>query len=423
MSMSATDTSSPSTEELDVARIRADFTILQREVHGHPLVYLDSAASSQKPESVIEGMSAFTRSSYANVHRGVYTLAEEATTAYEAARSKVARFIGATSSSEIVFTKNATESINMVAATWGRANLGPGDVVVSTKMEQHANLVPSLNLAAELGFELRFIPIDAEGRLDTSDLDTLLAGAKLLTVTEVSNVLGTINDVRMLADEAHAVGAMILVDSCQSVPHLPVDVAALDVDFAVFSAHKMLGPTGIGVLWGRAELLEAMPPFLGGGEMIRDVRLDGFTCNDLPWKFEAGTMPIVEAVGLGLAVDYLTALGMDAVRAHEVQLNTYASTQVAERFGDRLEVFGPRDPAARGGVMSFSFDGIHPHDISQVLDERAVCVRAGHHCAKPLMRILGVGSAARASWYVYNTESDIDALCDALEATAEFFRI
>ncbi len=421
--MPVTETSIAAGANLDMAHVREDFAFLQRKVHGHPVVYLDSAASAQKPDAVLDGMSDFARMSYANVHRGVYTLAEEATAGYESARAKVARFIGATRTSEVVFTKNATEAINLVSQTWGRANLGPGDVVVSTVMEHHANIVPWQIIASELGFELRFLPIDAEGRLDLTDLATVLEGAKLVTVTAVSNVLGTINPIRELADAAHAVGARILVDACQAVPHLAFDVAELDVDFAAFSAHKMLGPTGIGVLWGREELLDAMPPFLGGGEMIRDVRLEGFTCNDLPWKFEAGTMPIVEAVGLGLAVDVLEGYGMDAVRAHEVQLNAYALGQIADRFGDRMTVYGPPEPDARGGVLAFSFDDIHPHDISQVLDERAVCVRAGHHCAKPLMRILGVGATARASWYVYNDEADIDALCDALEATADFFRI
>lgn len=420
--MSTTEAPNP-TATLDVERVRADFAILGREVHGSRVVYLDSAASSQKPDAVLDGMATFARTSYANVHRGVYTLAEEATAAYEAARAGIARFMGAQASHEVIYTRNATESINLVAQTWGRANLGPGDVVVSTEMEHHANIVPWQMLAAERGFELRFIPIDADGRLDLSTLPEFLDRAKLLTVTAVSNVLGTVNPVRELADAAHAAGALILVDACQSAPHMPIDVTASDVDFAAFSAHKMLGPTGIGVLWGRTEILDAMPPFLGGGEMIRDVRLDGFTCNNLPWKFEAGTMPIVEAVGFGLAVDYLTTLGMDAVRAHEIQLNRYALTQVAERFGDRLQVFGPTEAETRGGLLSFAFDGIHPHDISQVLDEHAVCVRAGHHCAKPLMRCLGVGSTARASWYVYNDESDIDALCDALDATAAFFTI
>jgi cysteine desulfurase/selenocysteine lyase len=409
--------------ELDATVLKGDYAILSREVHGKPVVYLDSAASSQKPDAVLDAMSAFARTSYANVHRGVYTIAEEATAAYESARRATARFIGAPKAHEVIFTRNATEAINLVAQTWGRANLGPGDVVVATEMEHHANIVPWQMLAAERGCELRFIPIDADGRLDLTDLDTLLEGAKLLTVTAESNVLATINDVPALAAAAHAAGALCLVDACQSVPHMPVDVTESGADFIAFSAHKMLGPTGIGVLWGRAELLEAMPPFLGGGEMIADVRLDGFTVNELPWKFEAGTMPIIEAVGLEAAIDVLEGLGMDRVRAHEIQLNRYALATLNERFGDKIRIWGPPDPVERGGIASFSFDDIHPHDISQVLDEHGVCVRAGHHCAKPLMRCLGIGATARASWYVYNDEADIDALADALAATAEFFTV
>ena len=409
--------------DLDVAAIKAGFAIFKRQIHNKEVVYLDSAASAQKPDAVMEAMRSFAATSYANVHRGVYTIAEEATTAYESARHAVARFIGAPDAREVIFTRNATESINLVAHTWGRANLGPGDVVVSTEMEHHANIVPWQMLAAEKGFELRFIPVDSDGRLDLTDLDTLLQGAKLLTVTAESNVLGTINDVDALVAAAHSVGALCLVDACQSVPHMPVDVAASGADFVAFSAHKMLGPTGIGVLWGRAEILEAMPPFMGGGEMIEDVRLDGFTVNELPWKFEAGTMSIIEAVGLEAAIDVLEGIGMDRVRSHEVALNTYALGTLTERFGDRIKIWGPPDPVERGGLASFSFDEIHPHDISQVLDEHGVCVRAGHHCAKPLMRCMGIGATARASWYIYNDESDIDALADALEATAAFFTI
>ncbi len=406
---------------LDVDAIKADFPILRREVHGRRLVYLDSAATAQKPQAVLDAMDDLYGSSYANIHRGVYTIAEEATQAYEAARAKVARFIGAPDAREVIFTKNATESVNLVAQTWVRANVGPGDAVVSTAMEHHANIVPWQILAEQVGFEVRYIPVADDGQLDLSNLDALLDGAKLLTVTAASNVLGTLPDVRALADAAHAVGALVLVDACQYVPHLRTDVTALGADFLVFSAHKMLGPSGLGVLWGRAEILDAMPCFLGGGEMIRDVRLDGFTANELPWKFEAGTMPIVEAVGTGAAIDYLEALGMDAVRAHEIQLNAYAKSAFEARFGDDLVVHGPADPAMRGGVASFAFRDIHPHDLSQVLDTHAVCVRAGHHCAKPLMRCLGVGSTARASWYVYNDEADIDALVEALAATGEFF--
>ena len=421
--MSTAESVRSSATLLDVAAIKGDFTILARRIHDHQIVYLDSASSSQKPESVLAAMDDFTRTSYANVHRGVYTVAEEATVAYEGARQSVATFIGATNKAEVVFTKNATESINLIAQTWGRANLGPGDVVVSTEMEHHANIVPWQMLAAERGFELRFIPLTDDGRLDLATLPALLDGAKLLTVTEVSNVLSTLNPIRELADAAHAVGALFLVDACQSAPHMTIDVVAQDADFVVFSSHKMLGPTGIGVLWGRTELLEAMPPFMGGGEMISDVRLDGFTCNSLPWKFEAGTMPIVEAIGLAAAIDYLTALGMGAVRAHEIALTTHALGLAADRFGDRMRIYGPTDPQLRGGVMSFSLDDIHPHDVSQVLDQHGVCVRAGHHCAKPLMRQLGIGATARASWYVYNDEADIDRLFDALVATADFFAI
>jgi cysteine desulfurase/selenocysteine lyase len=411
------------TDPLDTAAVKADFPLLARDVDGIPIVYLDSAASSQKPTVVIETMDTSYRTINANVHRGVYRIAEEATNAMEGARAKVARFIGAASPSEVVFTKNATESLNLVAQAWGRANLTEGDVVVLTHMEHHANIVPWQMLAAEKGVELRWIPLDEQGRLDLTDLDALLTDAKVLAVTAMSNVLGTINPVALLTDAARRAGALSVVDACQSVPHLPTDVAAMGADVVAFSGHKMLGPTGVGVLWGREALLDEMPPFLGGGEMIRDVRLDGFTTNDLPWKFEAGTPPIAEIIGLGAAVDYLEALGMEAVRAHELALTHYALDAFATRFGDDLVVHGPSDPSERGGVFSFAYRDLHPHDVSQVLDQHAVCVRAGHHCAKPLMRLLGVGATARASVYVYNDTADIDALCDALDATGSFFTI
>ncbi|MCU0309344.1 MAG: SufS family cysteine desulfurase [Acidimicrobiales bacterium] len=411
------------TDPLDTAAVKADFPLLARDVDGIPIVYLDSAASSQKPTVVIETMDTYYRTINANVHRGVYRIAEEATNAMEGARAKVARFIGAASPSEVVFTKNATESLNLVAQAWGRANLTEGDVVVLTHMEHHANIVPWQMLAAEKGVELRWIPLDEQGRLDLTDLDALLTDAKVLAVTAMSNVLGTINPVALLTDAARRAGALSVVDACQSVPHLPTDVAAMGADVVAFSGHKMLGPTGVGVLWGREALLDEMPPFLGGGEMIRDVRLDGFTTNDLPWKFEAGTPPIAEIIGLGAAVDYLEALGMEAVRAHELALTHYALDAFATRFGDDLVVHGPSDPSERGGVFSFAYRDLHPHDVSQVLDQHAVCVRAGHHCAKPLMRLLGVGATARASVYVYNDTADIDALCDALDATGSFFTI
>ena len=408
---------------LDVARVQADFPILKRQVHGRRLVYLDSASSSQKPTAVLDAMDHLYRESYANVHRGVYQIAEEATAAYEGARSRVARFLGASSPSEIVFTRNVTEAINLVAYSWGRANLGPGDVVVLTELEHHANVVPWHILAAERGIQLRWVPLGKDFRLDLSGLDELLDGAKLFAFSAASNVLGTMTDVRFLADAAHAAGALALVDAAQFAPHRRTDVAAWDADFVGVTGHKMLGPTAIGALWARPELLEAMPPFLGGGEMIRDVRQDGFTPNEVPWKFEAGTMPIVEAVGLAAAIDYLDGLGMDAVAAHEVALTDYALRALEERFGERLAIYGPVDVEGRGATISFLFEGIHAHDISQVVDEHGVCVRAGHHCAKPLMRVLGVPATTRASFYVYNDEADVDALVDALAAAEQFFAI
>jgi cysteine desulfurase/selenocysteine lyase len=409
-----------------LARLRTDFPILSRQVNGKRLVYLDSAATSQKPQAVLDALDDFYTQRNANVHRGVYTIAEEATAAYEEARAKTARFIGAPSPREVIFTRSTTEAMNLVAHSWGRSTLQAGDAIVLTHMEHHANVVPWHMLAAERGIELRWIPLTADGQLDLTDLPRLLDGAKLLSLTAVSNVLGTINDVAALAAAAHDAGALVLVDAAQAAPHLTLDVGALGADLLAFSGHKMLGPTGIGVLWARRELLEAMPPFLGGGEMIADVRLDGFTCAELPWKFEAGTPPIAEAVGLGAAIEYLNGVGMEAVRAHELSLTTYALSSLGERFGDRFRVHGPADPVERSGVLSFEFrtsggDPVHPHDIAQVLDSEGVCVRAGHHCAKPLMRVLGVNATARASFYVYNDEDDIDALGDALTAVDKMF--
>ena len=419
--MAVTDTSSEPTDDLDVAAIKADFPILERPIRDQRLVFLDSAASSQKPVQVLRAMDHYYETMHANVHRAAYTLAAEATTALEAARSSVARFIGATDPNEVVFIKNATESLNLVARSWGAANLSAGDAMLLTQLEHHANIVPWQQLAAERGIEIRWVPLTPDGRLDLTDLDRLLDGVKLLAVTAMSNVVGTITPVRELADRAHAAGALVCVDACQYVPHVATDVHALGADFLAFSAHKMLGPTGIGVLWARRELLEAMPPFLGGGGMILDVTLDGFVPADVPHKFEAGTPPIAEAIGLAAAVDYLDALGMDVVRRHEVALTAYALRSLTERFGDRITIYGPDEPAARGGVMSFAFGDLHPHDVSQVLDQHGVCVRPGHHCAKPLMRVLGVGATARASWYVYNDEADIDVLGDALESAGDFF--
>ncbi len=412
-----------STTALDVARIQADFPILRREVRGRRLVYLDSASSAQKPQAVLDAMDRVYRESYANVHRGVYTIAEEATTLFEAARAKVARFVGAREAREIVFTRNATEAINLVAYSWARANLRPGDAIVLSLLEHHANVVPWHILREERGIEIRWIPLTADQRLDLSDLDRLLDGAAMLGVTAMSNVTGTIVDVARLAAAARAAGAHVLVDACQAVPQMPVDVTAWDADFVAFSSHKLLGPAGIGALWARAELLEAMPPFMGGGEMIRDVTTDGFLTNDIPWKFEAGTPAIAEAVGMGAAVDYLDAIGMDAVRAHERELTRYALDVLTDRFGDRLRVFGPAGADDRGGVVSFLFDDIHAHDVSQVADEEGICVRAGHHCAKPLMRELGVPATTRASFGVYNDRADVDALVAALTKVEDFFSI
>ena len=412
-------------DPIDSARVKADFPLLvnTKAGAGHEklITYLDSAATAQKPQVVIDAVSNYYETTNANVARGVYELAEASTNAMEAARRKVAKFIKAPSANEVVFTKNATESLNLVARSWGGANLGPGDAVVLTQMEHHANIVPWQILQAEKGFEIRWINVDETGQLDLSDLDRLLDGAKIVGLSAMSNVLGTLTPVRRITDAAHAAGALVTVDACQYVPHLPTDVVEMGADFVSFSAHKMVGPTGIGVLWGRTDLLDAMPPFLGGGGMIENVTQDGFKAADLPHKLEAGPPPIAEAVGLGAAVDYVSALGMDAVREHEVRLTSYAMRTLAARFGDKLDIHGPKEPALRGGVFSLELAGVHPHDLSQVLDEHGVCVRAGHHCAKPLMKVLGVGATARASVYIYNDEADVDALADSLEAAESFF--
>jgi cysteine desulfurase / selenocysteine lyase len=409
------------TARLDVARIRKDFPILTREVHGTRLVYLDSANTSQKPQSVLDAMDTYYEQSNANVHRGTYLIAQEATEALEGARGIVRRFIGAPSDRNVVFTKNATEALNLVVRAWGTKHLREGDAVVLTEMEHHANIVPWHQLAEAVDIELRWIPVTDEGHLDLSDLERLLDGAKVLSFTAMSNVLGTVTPVAELVAKAHAAGAIAVVDASQHVPHIGTDVQAWGADFVAFTGHKLLGPTGIGVLYGTEEILEATPPFLGGGEMILNVTKDGFTHTELPWKFEAGTPMIAEAVGLGAACEYLTALGMDAVRQHEVELTAYTLRTLAERFGDDVTIHGPSEPAARGGVFSFAYNDIHPHDLTQVFDEHGVCVRAGHHCAKPLMRALGVNATARASLYVYNDTDDVDALADAMAAAGDFF--
>jgi cysteine desulfurase / selenocysteine lyase len=409
------------TDPLDVERIKKDFPILDRVVRGRRLVYLDSANTSQKPRPVLDAVDRYYEQTNANVHRGTYLIAEEATAAFEGARAKVAGFIGAGSPREVVFAKNATEALNLVAKAWGRANLRTGDPVVITELEHHANIVPWHQLVAELGIELRWIPLGPDGHLDLSDLDRLVDGAKIVSFAAMSNVLGTLLPVERLVRAAHDAGAIAVIDASQHVPHVATDVRAWGADFVAFTGHKMCGPTGIGVLWGTEEILDATPPFLTGGEMILNVTKEGFTPNELPWKFEAGTPPIAEAVGLGAAVDYLTGLGMAAVRAHEVALTSYALRTLGERFGPDLVIHGPASPDERGGVLSFTYRDLHPHDLTQVFDEHGVCVRAGHHCAKPLMRELGVSATARASLYVYNDEADVDALGDAIAAAGDFF--
>jgi cysteine desulfurase/selenocysteine lyase len=402
--------------------LRRDFPILARILpNGAPLVYLDNAASSQKPESVIQAMDDYYRRYNANVHRGVHTLSEEATAAFEQVRDKVARFINAPSARQIVFTRGATESINLVAYTWGRANLKAGDEVLITEMEHHANIVPWQIVQEQLGFTLRYIPMTEHGTLDLEALPTLLnERTKLLSFVHASNVVGTINPVHDLVAAAHAVGAKVLIDGAQSVPHMPVDVQALDADFFVFSSHKMCGPTGMGVLYGKRELLEAMPPFMGGGDMIREVTLRGSKWNSVPFKFEAGTPAIAEAIGLGAAVDYLAQVGMAWVHAHERQITRYAYERMAEVEG--LRILGP-GPDERGGLVAFTLEGVHPHDISAILDRSGVAVRAGHHCAQPLHDRLGIHASARASFYLYNTYEEVDVLVDALHKAQEVFMV
>jgi cysteine desulfurase/selenocysteine lyase len=406
---------------LDVAAIKQQFPLLQRELNGKPLVYLDSANTSQKPQVVIDAMSQFMEHSYAPINRSAYQLAAEATDAYEGARAKVQQFINARRSHEIVFTKNATEALNLVALSWGRANLQAGDVVLLTHMEHHANIVPWHMLVAERGIVLRWVPLTADGQLDLTALPQLLDGAKVFSFTAMSNVLGTITPVQQLCAAAHEAGALAIVDGCQYVPHNVTDVQAWGADFMAFSSHKLCGPSGVGVLWGREALLDAMPPFLGGGNMIADVRLDGFTTAELPAKFEAGTPPITDVVGMGAAVDFLTGLGMANIRQHEIDVASYALRTLTERFGDDIQLHGPCNVEVRGATFSFGFRGIHPHDLSQVLDQHNVCVRAGHHCAKPLMRLLGVNATARASFYLYNDTADVDTLADALDSASDIF--
>jgi cysteine desulfurase/selenocysteine lyase len=410
---------------LDVAQIRRDFPVLERTVNGRRLVYLDNGATTQKPRQVIEALTRFYSLHNANIHRGIHTLAEEATALYEDVRAKVAAFINAPHASEVVFTRNTTEAINLVAAAWGRKFLRPGDEIVITLMEHHSNIVPWQLVAAATGARLRAIPFLPDGTLDLDAARALISSGRvrLVAVVHMSNVLGTINPVAELAEMAHAAGALLLVDGAQSVPHLPVDVQALGADFLAFSAHKMLGPTGVGVLWARRALLEAMDPYQGGGSMIGTVAIEGSTWAEVPQKFEAGTPNIADVVAFGAALDYLRELGMDAVRAHEIALTRYALD--ALRALPEVRVVGPSEATARGGIIAFSYADLHPHDVSQVLDRYGVAVRAGHHCTQPLHRALNLEVAAttRASFYIYNDRDDVDALVEALQATGRFFGI
>ena len=407
--------------KLNVTEIRKDFPILERELRaGVWLTYLDSTATSQKPLSVIEAMNDYYRRSNANIHRGVHALAEEATTMYEGAREKIAKFINASSSREIIYTRNTTESINLVAYSWARANLKQGDLVILTEMEHHSNLVPWHMLQVERGIELDFIPVTEDGLLDLETYKSLLSRRpKLISFTHMSNVLGTINPAAEIIRLAHEAGAITLVDGAQSVPHLKVDMKTLDADFYAFSAHKMCGPTGIGVLYGKSALLESMPPFLGGGDMIKEVKLRSFRPNTLPHKFEAGTPAIAEAVGFGVAVDYLTKIGMDKISAHEHEITEYALERLEEIPGVKL--FGP-SADKKGGVAAFTLEGVHPHDVAQILDRDGIAVRAGHHCAQPLHEKFGIPATSRASFYLYNTKEEVDLLVNGIYKVKEIFK-
>ena len=407
---------------LDIHKIRQDFPILRRQVHGKPLVYLDNAATSQKPKQVVEALVDYYHRTNANIHRGIHALSEEATALFEGSRAKIAQFIGAPDSSGVIFTRNTTEAINLVAHAWGRKHIGTGDEILLTEMEHHSNLVPWQMLAQVKGASLRFIPMTADGQLALEELPRLLTErTKLVSLTLMSNVLGTINPIKALTLAAHAKGVPVLVDGAQAVPHLPVDVQDLDCDFLAFSAHKMLGPTGVGVLYGRHSLLEAMDPFLGGGDMIRDVWLDHSEWNDPPWKFEAGTPNIADVIAFGAAIDYLERTGMEEIHLHEQELSRYTLERMREAGG--ITVHGPQDPAARSGAISFEVNGLHPHDLGQVLDDEGIAIRAGHHCCKPLMRKLGVAATARASFYLYNTREEADALLRGILKAKEVFSV
>ncbi|HUS82105.1 MAG TPA: cysteine desulfurase [Dehalococcoidia bacterium] len=404
----------------DVGRIRKEFPILQRTVHGKPLVYLDNAATSQKPAAVIDALVEYYERYNANIHRGLHTLAEEATNRYEEAREKVRRFINAPGCESIIFTRNATESINLVAHSWGRANVHAGDEIVLTVMEHHSNLVPWQMLAKETGASLRFVDVDDEGRLRREDWQQLIGEkTRLVAVTQMSNVLGTINPVREIVDLAHQFGALVLVDGAQSVAHMPVDVLGLDCDFLIISGHKMLGPTGVGVLYARRRILDEMAPFLTGGHMISKVSLEDTVWNEVPWRFEAGTANIADVIAYGAAIDYLEGIGMEAVRRHDIELTSYA-LEVLGKIPN-LTLYGPPDASDRGAAVSFNVGNLHPHDIGTVLDSQGVAIRAGHHCAQPLMTRLGVPATARASFQIYNRREEIDILAEGIQEAARFF--
>ena len=403
-----------------VDKIRRDFPILERNINGHPLVYLDSAATTQKPQSVIDAITSYYTGYNANVHRGLHTLAEEATTAMEITRDKTAAFIGNVKREEVVFTRNATESINLVASSWGRKNIKQGDRIVLTQMEHHANLVPWIMLAKETGAELEYIPIDQSGYLDLTNINKIInAKTKIVAMTHMSNVLGTINPIKEIISIAHKNNAIVLIDGAQSVPHMSVNVINLDADFYVFSAHKMLGPTGVGVLYAREELLNEMEPVLFGGEMINEVRFDYADWAELPMKFEAGTPNIADLVAFTPALDYLNNIGMDEIRDHEIDITAYALEEIKKL--DFIKIFGPDNALDRGGVISFVDDKIHPHDHAQFLDSKGVAVRAGHHCAQPLVKLLGVTSTSRASFYIYNSFEEVDKLVEALKEARRYF--
>ena len=405
-------------------QIAADFPILHKPTsRGRRLVYLDSAASSQKPQIVIDALVDYYSSYNANIHRGVYEIAARATDAFEAARAKVARFVNAAQTAEIIWTRNTTEAINLVSFSWGLQALAPGDAILTTQVEHHSNLVPWQLLAAKTGAELRFIEADDDGNLELDNLDALLRGVKLVALSHVGNTLGSIAPLERIVPRAHAAGALVLVDGAQSVPHLPVDVQALDIDFLAASGHKMCGPTGIGFLYGKRALLDAMPPFLTGGDMIKSVAYDSTTFNDVPWKFEAGTSNIADAIALGVACDYLTSIGMPWIREHEIHITRCALERLATLRSRGLDVYGPARAEDRGGVISFNFADIHAHDLASILDIEGVCVRAGHHCTMPLMDKMNWPATARASFYLYTTEADIDALITALENAAKVFKL